>query len=336
VQIIFDPKVGDILRGSGSGNLNMKISTTGNFIMFGDFTIDRGDYLLTIQNVFNKKFIIEPGGSIRWNGNPFNASIDLLAKYRTKASLNELFGTENEYYKSKIPVDCQLFLTGKLMTPTVRFDIDLPQSEVETKIAMKNKISTSEEIDKQVISLLMLNSFYFNPSTTASAGETLNSSTYSNAAGTTVSELLSNQLSNWLSQINNDLNVGINYRSDARDKSEEVEVMLGTQLFNDRLTINGSVDVATNATADASSNIVGEFDIDYKLTKNGRLRVKTYNHSNNDILYIKSPYTQGLGFTYREEFNTLGELLRRYWRSISGKKEENKAPVKEETDKGGI
>jgi hypothetical protein len=329
VQIIFDPKVGDILRGSGSGNLNMKISTSGNFIMFGDFTIDKGDYLLTVQNVFNKKFTIEPGGWIRWNGNPFDASIDLLAKYRTKASLSELFGTEVQAYKSKIAVDCQLFLTGKLMTPTIRFDIDLPQSDEETKISMKNKISTSEEIDKQVISLLMLNSFYFNPSGTTSTGEAFNASPYSNAAGTTVSELLSNQLSNWLSQINHDLDIGINYRSDSREKGEEVEVMLGTQLFNDRLMINGSVDVATNATASASSSIVGEFDIDYKLTKNGRFRVKTYNHINNDLLNENSPYTQGLGFTYREEFNTLGELLKRYWKSISGKKEENDTIKKE-------
>ena len=335
VQIIFDPKVGDIIKGSGSGNLNMKISTSGNFIMFGDFTIDKGDYLLTVQNVLNKKFTIEPGGWIRWNGNPFDATIDLLAKYRTKASLSELFGSEDAAYKSKIPVDCQLFLTGKLMTPTVRFDIDLPQSEEETKMSMKNKISTSEEIDKQVISLLMLNSFYYNPSGTASPGESFNSSTYSVAAGTTVSELLSNQLSNWLSQINNDLDIGINYRTDSREKSDEVQVMLGTQLFNDRLSINGSVDVATNATANASNNIVGEFDIEYKLTKSGRFRVKTYNHMNNDLLNEGSPYTQGLGFTYREEFNTLGELLKRYWRSISGKKKEDNTAVKKESDKGG-
>ncbi|MBN1416353.1 MAG: translocation/assembly module TamB domain-containing protein [Bacteroidales bacterium] len=333
VQIIFDPKVGDILKGSGSGNLNMKISTSGNFIMFGDFTIDKGDYLFTLQNVINKKFTINPGGWIRWNGDPFDASIDLLAKYRTKASLSDLFGSDEMVYKNKIPVDCQLLMTGKLMTPTIRFNVDLPQAEEEIQLRVKNKINTSEEIDKQVISLLMLNSFYYNPGSAGSAGGSFTSTPYSNAAGTTVSELLSNQLSNWLSQISNDIDIGINYRSDTREKGEEVEVMLGTQLFNDRLTINGSVDVSTNAAANASNNIVGEFDIDYKLTKNGRLRVKTYNHINNELLIENSPYTQGLGFTYKEEFNTLGELWRHYWRAISGKKEENQTEIKEESNR---
>jgi len=60
------------------------------------------------------------------------------------------------------------------------------------------------------------------------------------------------------------VDVGVNYRSNREMKSDEVQVALSTQLFNDRLTINGSVDVATNAAATESDNIVGEFDIDYK------------------------------------------------------------------------
>ena len=79
---------------------------------------------------------------------------------------------------------------------------------------------------------------------------------------------------------------------------------LSTQLFNDRLTINGSVDVATNAAVNASDNIVGEFDIDYKITKNGKFRIKTFNHVNNEMLYENSPIPRDLGVFYKEEFNT--------------------------------
>jgi hypothetical protein len=335
VQIIFDPKVGDIIRGSGTGNLNMKINTSGNFVMFGDFIIEKGDYLFTLQNLINKKFIIDPGGWIRWSGDPFNASIDLTANYRTKASLNELFGTEDQTYQNKTIVDCQFAMTGKLMAPTIRYDINLPMAEEETKISFENVINSSEELNKQFIALLVLNSFVPVQNHTGTAGNSFSTSTYSNVAGVNASELLSNQLSHWLSQISNDFDVGVNYRSDKRMKGDEVEVALSTQLFNDRLSINGSVDVTTNAAVNASNNIVGEFDIDYKLTKNGRFRVKTYNHTNNDLLYENSPYTQGLGFFYKEEFNTLGELLRRYWKAISGKKEENDARIEKESDNKG-
>ncbi|PLX01249.1 MAG: hypothetical protein C0594_13630 [Marinilabiliales bacterium] len=56
VQIIFDSKVGDIIRGRGNANLLMEINTLGKFNMYGDYIIESGDYLFTLQNVINKKF----------------------------------------------------------------------------------------------------------------------------------------------------------------------------------------------------------------------------------------------------------------------------------------
>jgi hypothetical protein len=130
-----------------------------------------------------------------------------------------------------------------------------------------------------------------------------------------------------LSKIVNDLDVDVNYRSNRQMNSDEVQLALSYQLFNDKLTINGSVDMATNAAKNASDEIVGEFDIDYKLTDNGKLRLKTFNHANNELLYEdNSTYTQGLGFTYKEEFNTFGELIRR----LFGKKEDRPEPKDDE------
>jgi len=334
VQIIFDPKLGDIIRGKGSGNLNMKISTNGNFLMYGEYIIEEGDYLFTLQNFINKKFTIEPGGRIRWTGDPFNASIDIVANYQTKASLNDLFGTVDER-QTKIAVDDRLTMTGMLMKPDVKYGIYLPNADEETRLKLSNAISSTEDLNKQFISLLIQNRFI--PSNTIGQGSTgSGSSTYSNAAGVNASEFLSNQLSHWLSQISNDVDVGINYRSNRAMKSDEVQVALSTQLFNDRLTINGSVDVATNAAVYATDNIVGEFDIDYKITKNGKFRIKTFNHVNNEMLYENAPYTQGLGVFYKEEFNSVGELWRHYWRSIIGKSEkEPRLEIEEEAGEGG-
>ena len=333
VQIIFDPKLGDIIKGKGNGNLDMKISTSGNFLMYGEYIIEEGDYLFTLQNIINKKLTIEPGGTIRWNGDPFDATIDIVANYRTKASLNDLFGTTDER-NTKINVDDRITMTGRLMTPEVKYDIYLPNADEKTRLSVSSAISSSEELNKQFISLLTLNRFVLSANR---SGQLPQSSTvaspYSSAAGVNASEFLSNQLSNWLSQINNDVDIGVNYRSNREMKSDEVQVALSTQLFNDRLTINGSVDVATNAAANESDNIVGEFDIDYKITKNGKFRVKTYNHINNDMLY-DNPYTQGFGVFYKEEFSTLGELWRRYLKSIFGKKEEEPETT-QEPDPGG-
>jgi hypothetical protein len=327
VQIIFDPKLGDIIKGKGNANLDMKINTAGSFLMYGEYVIEEGDYLFTLQNIINKKLNIESGGTIKWSGDPLDASIDIVAYYRTRAALNDLLGTSDER-NIKFIVDDRVTMTGRLMAPDVKYDIYLPNADEGTQLSVKSAISTSDELNRQFISILTLNRFMPSSSRAGQAQSSLSASPYSNAAGVNASEFLSNQLSHWLSQINNDWDVGINYRSDRELKSEEIQVALSTQLFNDRLnlTVNGSVDVATNAAVKASDNIVGEFDIDYKITRNGKFRIKTYNHINNDMLYENSPYTQGLGVLYKEEFNTFGELWRRYMRSLFGKKEDDVVP----------
>ena len=299
VQIIFDPKLGDIIQGRGTGSMNMIINTTGDFQMFGDFTIEEGNYLFTAQNLINRKFIVEPGGIIRWTGDPINASIDIVASYSTKAAMSDLYPNlypASSSEASKVNVEDRLTLTGKLMSPEIKYDIYLPNATEDTRLQVSSATTSSDELNKQFLSILIMSRFV--PAAGAGSQASASSaSPYSNAAGVNASEFLSNQLSHWLSQISNDVDVGVKYRSNRSAtsmKSDEVQVALSTQLFNDRLTINGSVDVATNASVNASNNIVGEFDVDYKITKNGKFRIKTYNHANNELLY-ETPYTQGLG-----------------------------------------
>lgn len=327
LQLIFDPKVGDIMKGKGYGNINLQVNTLGKFKMFGEYYIEDGDYLFTLQNVINRKFNIDHG-VIKWNGDPLDAYINIKAIYPTKASLYGLLGYDmpgedaangngDNALKRKTTVYCQLLMTDKLMKPNIKYDIYLPTVDEETRTIINNKINTEEEINRQFISLLVLNSFYL-PN-----DPNIKSSPYSNAAGVNASEFLSNQLSHWLSQISNDYDIRINYHPDFDNQmtNDEVEVALSTQLLNDKLSINGNVDVTTNATAESSNNIVGDFDLDYKITE--KFRFKAYNHSNDNLLTEVSPYTQGVGVVFKEEFNNIGELWKRYLHAIFGRKNKN-------------
>lgn len=326
-QIVFDPKIGDVIKGRGSGNIRMEINTNGKFRMYGDYNIDEGDYLFTLQNVINKRFRVERGGTVSWNGDPKDANLNIKAIYPVKTSVYELLVDATEQYKRRIPVECQIFLTDKLMNPAIRYDIYLPTAEDELRNKVKNAISTQEELSKQFLSLLIMNSFM--PSTERAAGGTaLGTPTGLGSAsvGVTGSELLSNQLSNWLSQLSRDVDIGINYRPGDEITTQQVEVALSTQLLNDRITINGNLDVGGNEmvanNATNTSNIAGDFVVDIKLNESGKLKLKAFNRANNRILYDYAPYTQGIGISYSEEFNSFGELLKRYLRKLTGKKEE--------------
>jgi hypothetical protein len=66
---------------------------------------------------------------------------------------------------------------------------------------------------------------------------------------------------------------------------------------------------------------VGDFDVNVKLIPSGKLRFKAYNRSNNNLIYETAPYTQGVGFTFTEDFNDFGELLGKM-RAIFTRKDE--------------
>lgn len=309
VQIIFDSKVGDVIRGTGTGNIRMEITSSGDFKMFGGFVIESGDYLFTLQNVINKKFDVQKGGTISWNGNPYEANLDITAIYKLKASLYDLM--LDSAYKQRVPVECVLNMKNNLTQPDFQFAIKLTESDSKPKSVISSM--SNEEINKQIISLLVLNRFVTPESFKGGAQVAENRG--GNAVGMNSSELLSNQLSHWLSQISKDFNIGVNYRPGDELTHDEVELALSTQILNDRIILNGNVGMGGNQ-ANQASNFVGDFEINAKINKSGKLMLKGFNRSNNNNINETSPYTQGLGLLYREDFNSVDELMRRYWQGM--------------------
>jgi len=61
-----------------------------------------------------------------------------------------------------------------------------------------------------------------------------------------------------------------------------------------------------------ANNIIGDFSVEYKITEDGKLRVKAFNTSNQSYIErTSSNYTQGIGMFYRKEFDSFSELFKR-------------------------
>lgn len=300
VQLLIDPKAGDVIRGRGTGQLNISLNRKKEFRISGDYIIEEGDYLFTLGNVLNKRFDVENGGKISFNGDVENAEIDLKAKYRNlKTSLYPILGDER--YNERIPVEPQLNLSGRLFNPVVGLNIYLPNADEETRSLLQNSITTEEELSRQFLYLLVMNSFYHDPSMGISSVST--TSTGTSAMAVTTTEMLSNQLSNWLSQIYNDFDIGFVYRPGNKDiNSQELQVALSTQLLNDRIVVNGNFDIR-GANNSYGNPITGDFDIEYKITE--KIRFRAFNRFNNPYTGRGAPYTQGLGLFYKQDFNKL-------------------------------
>ncbi len=124
------------------------------------------------------------------------------------------------------------------------------------------------------------------------------------------SEFLSSQLNNWLSQITDEVDIGINYRPGDEITSQEIALALSTQLFEDRLYISGNFGV-TNATESSASSLIGDVRVEYLLVED-RIRLLVYNESNNfnvNTSNFENSTTQGVGLVFKEEFDNWEEFI---------------------------
>ena len=301
IQLFLPENIGNI-KGTGSGNIQMGVTRQGEFSIYGDYRMDQGSFLFTLGNIINRTFSIQNGSTISFNGSPYDADINLSAIYKLKAGLK---GISTEYAGTSIPVDCIIMLKNDLYNPDISFSIRLPEATNEVNQIIYAAIDTTNQVQmtQQMVSLLVLKTF------SVSSAPTLTST----SVGASSIDILTDQLSNMLSQLIEDVDIGVKYRTGDNLTDEEVEVALSTNLFNDRVSIDGNVGMYTTATTQGANNIVGDVVVDVKITPDGRFRIKAFNKSNPFDLTTPSynAYKQGIGVYYRYEFDKFKELFRR-------------------------
>lgn len=319
VDVVFDPTVGDVLHVNGAGDIKVVLDKDGGVGMFGEYRISKGNYQFTLSNLVNKNFVLKEGGTIAWNGAPYDATLNISAVYNIKTSLTELLPTEvggAEGFESqekgrKVPVECILNLSDNLVNPLVKFDINFPTLESQTKSYVQSLFSSQDEINKQMFALLVMGKFYRTDENDTRWGDQARM-----AGVSTVTEMISSQLSRWLSQISNRVDIGLAYRvADHQVTTDEIEVALSTQLLNDRITLsaNGNMDVGNTAAGNSNANnIAGDFDLEVKLNRQGTLKMKAYSHTDEKLIYNNTETIQGVGVSYQESFDTFRELMRKY------------------------
>lgn len=301
ISIFLPYNMGDI-NGTGSGNIGLGVNSRGDFSINGEYVIDDGKFNFSFENLLKKQFDIRKGSKITWYGDPYDATVNITATHKVNTSLMGLrLQTDSTTIRNKrIDVDCNIMLKNSLFNPDISFSFDLRNVDDDTRQIIFAALDTTDQslMSQQIVSLIFIGSFSY-----ASAGPGIGASGF---------KLLSNQVSNWLSKISKDFDIGVNYQPGTELTQDELEVALRTQLFNDRLSIDGNFGVRGTSQEQNTSNVVGDINVEYQITKDGRFRIKAFNRSNEiSFLEDNAPYTQGVGIFYRKEFEKLKDLFTR-------------------------
>ncbi|MDX2247654.1 MAG: translocation/assembly module TamB domain-containing protein [Bacteroidia bacterium] len=307
IDLIFDEKVGDIMQGRGEGVINLKITEDGEFTMFGDYEVKRGEYLFTAQNVFNKKFQVKPGGMIKWTGDPFGAELNIDAIYALNADIKDLIQEDRSI---RVPVQVLMHLQGLLLQPEIQLSINLPNLSEQgiSQIAsyLKNIEYDEQELNKQVFSLMVFNRF-------APTGGLLAESGASTGVTTSVSELLSNQLNYWLSQVMSD-KVSVNVNT---TNFQDVNLLVSAKLFKDRVTLERDGTLVGSDSNFALGNISLIIKLLPKMSEDGlastkstELVLEVFNRESLDLRQQNNTNKAGIGIFFKKDFDKLSELMK--------------------------
>lgn len=313
IQLIMDEQTGDIIKATGNGNIAISVNDKSEVSIMGEYRIDQGEYLFTMMNLLNKRFKINPNSAIYFSGNLDDATVDIQAVYDTKVAVQPLMSPDTlPSYSRRTRAECLLNLTGNLFNPDINFGVNLPDQQ--GKVVDRLNSFSEDERNRQFLSLLVLSRFSEPEGTASSSSASTPGDSYVNSM-----EVLSNQLSNWLSGINKDVDIGVNYRPGygvgSVRTADEVEFGVSTQLFDNRITIdyNHSTVLGSEAQAqDRTENNIGDVSVELKLTDNGKLRLRGFSRGGtSDPLTDNNAQTNGAGIIFTDEFNTFAELFRR-------------------------
>ncbi len=308
IVLVMDPVGGDRIRAYGSGHLRMDYgSANSDLKMYGTYTLDRGDYNFTLQDVIIKDFTIKPGSEIVFNGDPYGAQLKIQAVYSLNANLSDLdesFLQDKDLNRTNVPVHALMKVNGDIRQPEITFDLEFPTLTTDIYRKVRSIISTDDMMNRQIIYLLALNRFY--------TPEYMTSTTKGNELVSVASSTISSQLGNLLGQISDNWNIAPTFRSDRGDFSDvEVDVALSSRLLNNRLLFNGNFGYRDNSLN--SNQFIGDFDLEYILDREGMWRLKAYNRYNDQNYYLRTAHTtQGVGVVLKRDFDSFFSFLRAF------------------------
>ncbi len=315
----IDEETGNVLSGRGSGLIVLDIGPD-VFNINGDYTISGGKYNFSALGLVNREFDIQNGSTINFSGDIMESTLNIEAVYMTKTSLGTLLA-DDKSVTNRRTVECIIQITDKLSNPRLAFDINIPDLNPMVQSRVESALSTEDKKQKQFLSLLLSNSFLPDEQ----SGIVNNTSMlYSN-----VTEAMANQLSNILHKLNIPLDLGLKYQP-TEQGTDLFDVAVSTQLFNNRVIVNGNIGNKEYSSGNTQNDVVGDLDIEIKLNRSGAFRLNIFSHSA-DLYsnYLDNTQRNGVGLTYQTEFNSMRQFFRNMFSSRKKRQEARLAEQEE-------
>lgn len=321
VDVILDEETGDVIKGQGNGNFAISFGNVEPLKIRGNYALTKGEYTFNFQTFLTYPFTLNRG-NISWNGDPYQALIDIDANYDAQNVDLSVLASNNGFVE-KTNIKIIAHLSGVLQKPTVKFDFELPEnSEARRNDIIVKRLAEfkndENEMNKQVASLLLFNTFIIGNQNFLTQGNA--STLITNTIGGMVSSLLTTFFNKELEKATKgilstyiDINPTLDLQKSASTLQANIRAGLKI-LLNKRLVmlVGGNLDY-NNPTytqqLERKGLLTPDITIEWAINKDGSLRVVGFNRSSIDFT-LNQRNRSGLQLSYRKDLNKLSDIFK--------------------------
>lgn len=292
-------EIGAKVSANGSGELHLSMAGSDEPQVLGNYEFTSGTMKFSAISLISKEFTIKDGSSLNFQGSLPDARFDLQAAYTQRVNLSTLTGGTGDLGGTQkyIQVESLINIAGTMQDPTIRFDINLPNSDASVEDEVFAYIDRNSERDmlNQTLSLLAMGHFYNANSSTA------NSNIATSGSISALNSILSDMTG---------IDIGVDYK-------------MGNELTKDQVDLNISKDWGRwylestlgyggenrELETSAMNSAVIDALVGYRLSP--LVHLYAYNRTNtNDYTRMDLPYKQGVGLKLTKDFDKWIELFK--------------------------
>ena len=301
-SVEIDKTTGSMASVYGNGNVILDIRPSKNlFNVNGDYIVSGGSAKISAAGIVDRMFTIKEGGSVKFGGDILHSELDLTALYTLKTSLATLLA-DTSAVATRRTVECGITVSDKILNPNISFSVNVPDLDPATKSQVESALNTEDKVQRQFVSLLLFGSFM--------PDEYSGVQNNSNVLLSNIGEFMAGQISSILQKLDIPLDLGFGYQQNELG-TDIFDVALSTQLFNNRVIINGSFGNRQYKMNSSGSDVVGDVDVAIKVGRQGNFRVNLFSHSADDYTsYLDYSQRSGAGVSYQKEYNSWKEFFR--------------------------
>jgi hypothetical protein len=292
LRVDLSPDRSSYAEAVGGGGLSFQYTSWGNMFLNGRYTFSEGNVNYALPVIPLKKFHIEQGSYVQWDGDMMNPQLNIKAIERMRAS-----AATGGASPGMVNFDAGLTIQDRLNSMKLEFLLAAPDNrDIQNELVAMGP----EERSKVALAMMATGRYIYGGGT---GGMNLD---VNGALNSFLTSEINNIAGGALKTVN--LSFGMETYDDRGDTKRDFSFQFAKRFYNDRISVMVGGKVSTSDVQETEP-FLDNVSAEYRLDPSGAKNVKIFHERNYESLLEGEITKTGAGIVFRKKVRWLRELF---------------------------